>query len=262
MAIKGKTKSRAKTHRSGRPPRRGPVPVPTPFFLRRWVQLAAVFLLGLGAFALGVWVTNGLRQDRNEKAAAAAAATRAAALQQWQTEVERQLGTVAQMQGGSGSLQPPAVSPDVSAAVDALGKGDAPASKPKDLAASEDALGKAADALDNYDLSGTLRDQGFGSEIEGIFASRTEFVAALRGYQNAASLARIAMTTQDKELSASIAARAKSTLDSANTSLQDAWSKYVFALQANNLITIAPTGSGLGAGGLPGGLGGLPGSTG
>jgi hypothetical protein len=261
MAIKGKTRSKtkARAHQTGRAPRRGPVPVPTPFFLRRWVQLVAVFLLGLGAFALGVWVTNGLRQDRDDKAAAAEASTRAAALQKWQSEVEQQLGTVAQMQGGSGSLQPPPVSPDVGAAVDALAKGDKPTSTPKDLATSEEALGKAADALDTYDLSGTLRDQGFGSEIQGIFASRTEFVAALRGFENTASLARLAISMSDEKLSTSIAARAKSTLDIANTSLQDAWSKYVFALQANNLVTIAPpTGSGIGGGGL----GGLPGSTG
>jgi len=84
-------------------------------------------------------------------------------------------------------------------------------------------------------------------------------VAELRTYQNAASLARLAILTKAKQLSASIAAEAKSTLDTATTSLQDAWSKYVFALQANNLITLAPpTGSGLGGGGL----GGLPGSTG
>jgi hypothetical protein len=261
MAIKGKARSKTKArgHQAGRAPRRDPVPVPTPFFLRRWVQLVAVFLLGLGAFALGVWVTNGLRQDSDEKAAAAAAATRAAALQKWQSEVEEQLGTVAQMQGGSGSLQAPPVSPDVSATVDALAKGDKPTSTPTDLAASADALGKAADALQNYDLSGALRDQGFGSEIEGIFASRTEFVAALRGYQDAASLARLAQTTKDQKLSASIAAEARSTLGSAQTSLQDAWSNYVFALQANNLVTIAPpTGSGLGSGGLSG----LPGSAG
>ena len=261
MAIKGKTRSKtkAKGHLAGRPPRREPVPVPVPFFLRRWVQLVAVFLLGVGVLAMGVWVTNGLRQDRDEKAAAAAAATRAAALQKWQSEVEVQLGTVAQMQSGSGTLQPPPVSPEVGAAVDALAQGKKPTSKPQDLKKTADALGKAADALEGFDLAGALRDQGFGGEIEGIFASRTEFVAALRTYQNAASLARLAILTKAKQLSASIAAEAKSTLDTATTSLQDAWSKYVFALQANNLITLAPpTGSGLGGGGL----GGLPGSTG
>jgi len=148
MAIKGKTRSKTKSkgHLAGRAPRREPVPVPVPFFLRRWVQLVAVFLLGVGVLAMGVWVTNGLRQDRDEKAAAAAAATRAAALQKWQSEVEVQLGTVAQMQSGSGTLQPPPVSPEVGAAVDALAQGKKPTSKPQDLKKTADALGKAADA--------------------------------------------------------------------------------------------------------------------
>jgi hypothetical protein len=259
MAIKGKTRSkaRAKTHHPGRAPRRDPVPVPAPFFRRRWVQLVAVFVLGLGAFALGVWVTNGLRRDSDEKAAAASAATRATALQKWQTEVEQQLGTVAEMPNGSNTLQPPPVSPEVTDAVSALAKGEKPSSAPKDLESGADELGAAADALEGFDLSGALRDQGFGGEIEGIFASRTEFVAALRGYQNAASLSALAMTT-DGEGRASVAADAKSALDSANTLLQDAWSNYVFALQANNLVTIAPpTGTGLG-----GGLGAPPGSAG
>ena len=146
MAIKGKTRSKtkAKGHLAGRPPRREPVPVPVPFFLRRWVQLVAVFLLGVGVLAMGVWVTNGLRQDRDEKAAAAAAATRAAALQKWQSEVEVQLGTVAQMQSGSGTLQPPPVSPEVGAAVDALAQGKKPTSKPQDLKKTADAVNDIA----------------------------------------------------------------------------------------------------------------------
>jgi hypothetical protein len=259
MAIKGKTRSKAKakTHHPGRAPRRDPVPVPAPLFRRRWVQLVAVFVLGLGAFALGVWVTNGLRRDTDEKAAAASAATRATALQKWQTEVEQQLATVAQMPNGSNTLQPPPVSPEVTDAVSALAKGEKPSSSPTDLKDTADKVGAAAEALDKFDLAGALRDQGFGGEIEGIFASRTEFVAALRGYQNAASLSVLAMTTGGKRR-ASVAADAKSALDSANTLLQEAWSNYVFALEANNLVTIAPsTGSALG-GGLGGGGLGVP----
>src|SRR5436190_6578485 len=154
MAIKGKSRARAKAkgHQPGRAPRREPVPVSPPLFQRRWVQLVAVFLLGLGAFALGVWVTNGLRQDSDQKAAEASAATRATALQQWQTEVEKDLGTVATMQNGSNTLTPPPVSPDVSAAVKALASATKPASTPASLTSSAQKLGAAADALDKFDL--------------------------------------------------------------------------------------------------------------
>ena len=59
MAIKGKGRTRAR--QPVRAPRRGPVPVPVPFFRRRGVQVVGAFLAGLLVFWGGVWLTNGLR---------------------------------------------------------------------------------------------------------------------------------------------------------------------------------------------------------
>ena len=68
MAIKGKKRSKQRS--APRAPRREPVALPTPFLRRRWVQLTAVFLLGILAMVVFVWVTNNLRANEAEERSA------------------------------------------------------------------------------------------------------------------------------------------------------------------------------------------------
>ena len=77
MAIKGKKRSKQRS--APRAPRREPVAPPTPFLRRRWVQLTAVFLLGILGMVVFVWVTNNLRAtEAEERSAESVAALRTA----------------------------------------------------------------------------------------------------------------------------------------------------------------------------------------
>ena len=76
MAIKGKGKT--KNRQPARAPRRTPVPVKPPFFARRWVQLVAALLIGMGIVWFLVWVTNGIRASRDSDQAAKIAIPRIA----------------------------------------------------------------------------------------------------------------------------------------------------------------------------------------
>ena len=62
MAIKGKGKTKGR--QPARAPRRAPVEVKPPFFMRRRVQVALAFVVGILVMMLAVWITNGLRQQR------------------------------------------------------------------------------------------------------------------------------------------------------------------------------------------------------
>ena len=61
MAIKGKRRSKQRS--APRPPRHEPVTLPTPFLRRRWVQVAAGFLVGVLSMMLLLWVTNNIREN-------------------------------------------------------------------------------------------------------------------------------------------------------------------------------------------------------
>src|SRR5919197_4105716 len=120
MAIKSKGKTKQRSVARG--PRHEPVPVPVPFFRRRWVQLVSMFIVGVLALSGVLWAWNGIQGYREDDRAAQELASRQKALSQWKTVVEGQVTAVGQLQGAA----PPVVASDVSTAVDALGKGNDP----------------------------------------------------------------------------------------------------------------------------------------
>jgi hypothetical protein len=224
MAIK--SKGRTKPRQAARAPRREPVDVRGPLLSRRWVQLVAAFLVGLGVFWFAIWLTNGLRDQQATKDLEAQIAKQRQAMQSWKAELETQIGGLAPIQ----DPVPPAVGTDVSAAARAISKGQDPKVAAAALSAKAEDLTKAADALETYALADTIRDHGFNADrVNTITVSRTEIVQSLRLFANAAILTARAIDAPD-ELAKPIAERALEVTDSANALLNDAWRAYQLVL--------------------------------
>lgn len=240
MAIKGKGKT--KSRQVARAPRRAPVDVPKPVYQRTWVRVIAAFVLGVFAMVVLVWITNSIRSSNEESDAEAAQQTRADALATWRTEVESQIGAVGQIQDPS----PPLVAPQVAAAAAAVAKGKEPPVDADALAQLQDDLGSAATALDGFDLTATIRDQGFdAAEVDALLGSRSELVAALQALEQAAGLVVVAIDTDDPATAKSLAAQAQDLDATATALLDDAWRSYRNALIEAKLIDASTTAAGL-----------------
>lgn len=234
MAIKGKGKT--KSRQVARAPRRTPVEVPKPIFQRTWVRVVAAFLLGILVVMLTVWITNAMRASSAEEDAAAAEDRRQQALSSWRGELEGQLGSVGTIQEGI----PPTLAPQIAATADALSKGkDAPV-RTEELEQVAKDLDVAATALADYDLTGTIRDQGFDvGQTDALLASRIEVVAALRDLEQAANLLVLATQTDDAATQEALVAGATALTDSAGQLVEEAWRKYRNALIAEGLAQSA-----------------------
>jgi hypothetical protein len=247
MAIKNKGKTKQRSVARG--PRHEPVPVPVPFVRRRWVQLVAMFIVGVLALSAVLWAWNGFRRYRDDDRAAQELTTRQEALGKWKAVLEAQVSGVGQLQGDI----PPTVASDITAAVQGLAKGQDPSTKPGDLQSSADALGKAAKAINGFDLATTITEQGFDLEAStALTSSKEELIQAIRLYEQAAKLAILA-TTSDGKARAQLAASAKAIDDSASSLLQSGWIKYSSTLSENQL-SAGGSAPGLGSG-LSGGSG-------
>jgi hypothetical protein len=236
-----KSKGKAKQRPVSRGPRREAVPVPKPFVQRRWVQLTAIFVVGVFAMTVFVWATNGLRRDRASNRAAQELSTRQQALSQWKTVVESQFSALGQLQGAVA----PIVASDITAAVQALAKGEDPTAQPKDLESSAAEFKRASKTIDDFDLAGTISGQGFDAAgSTALTSSKVELLQALRLYEEAGTLAVTAMASEG-ETRTELAASANALEDSASSLLQSGWIKYSSVLTENQLS----------AGGTPSGLG-------
>jgi hypothetical protein len=225
MAIKGKGKTRQRT--VARAPRREPVPVPVPFAMRLWVRLVAATIFGALLFMFGVWVTNGIRQNSAEEEAASDASKRSAALTTWKAELEGRIGKLGQIQPGV----PPAISPQVTAAAAALAAGDEVTVTTDDLKSARAALAEEAKGLGDFDLSGTIGEQGFDrAQVEEILTSRTLIVRGLQGLGDAADVAILAMGVEDEELKKQLGETAESLAESSTDLITQGWRQYQNAL--------------------------------
>lgn len=239
MAIKGKNKAKSKTRPTVRAPRREPVVVKPPLFQRRWVQVTAAFVVGLFAAALVVWVTNGLRQNKVDAQVAADAATRRAAATAWQRQVDSEMSTIGTVQQGL----PPDLFTAMNDAIDAMKTGTVPPTASKTF--QQDAKGAAAvvKALTDFDLAGTIKDQGFDAGEALTFTdSRQRLINALILYQRAAQvgvLAAEATGTQQETLTKT----ADALRSDANTEFQQAWITYDEALAAGGINNSVPAGT-------------------
>lgn len=251
MAIKGKGKT--KSRQPARAPRRTPVAVKPPFFARRWVQLVAALLIGMGIVWFLVWVTNGIRSSRDSDQAAKLTAEQKGALQQWQSLVEQQVGTVGQLQQQG---VPPTIAPQVAATGAALAAGKPPTTTSKDLKSSAAALQAAAKAMTTFNLSTTIRDKGFTQpQADTILTAQTHLTDALSTYQQAALLAALAVDSTDTSLQKELGTRAQALAATANAELQEGWRLYTNALSNVGLLSGSVQNSG-NTGSLPSGLGG------
>jgi hypothetical protein len=229
MAIKGKGRTRAR--QPVRAPRRGPVPVPVPFFRRRGVQLLAAFLVGSLLFWGGVWLTNGLRaQDTSERDREQELLQRRTGAA-WEKLVSTEVGTIGQIQEG----QPPVILPQVRAAITVLAQ-----KTPKDAVsvlqtAAADAK-KAMEAIQKDALSTSLRDKGFSEgEVLRFLSARDELVTSIQLYREAALLGVLAAELQGKDRDAAIA-RAESVLTLADAAVLRFQTHQAEALAAAGII--------------------------
>jgi hypothetical protein len=241
VAIKGKGKTKGR--QPVRAPRREPVEVKPPFFLRRRVQIAIAFVAGLLLFMFAVWVTNGLRQDRADKQAKAQASKQRQAALAWQSTVEGEIGKIGTINPGA----TPTILPDVATTIASLQKGKVPAGAAKTLKQTQDDAQGAIDAIKKVPLADQIRDKGFTvGEVNYFLNSQTRLVEALDLYIRAASVAALAANaTGDARTSlADEAAKIQATADQI---LQEGWSDYQQALYAGG-IAQTPLGPGTATG--------------
>ena len=244
MAIK--SKGRTKARQVARPPRREPVAVKPPFFLRRWVQLVGAALGAAALVLIAVWVTNGLRRDRADTKARQVAATKLEAATKWKSTVEGLVGTIGTL---GQSTQAPTVLPRLDPALTALQKGIAPKHLANQLKTTAAEANLAAATLTKFDLPTTITGKGFNAgEAFEFTSSRDVLSSAFRLYARAATIARDAALATGRQR-IELAKAAAGVRDEASAELQSAWSTYQQALFSGGVPASAPAAP---SGGLPG----------
>jgi hypothetical protein len=234
MAIKGKGKTKGR--QASRAPRRAPVEVKPPFFLRRRVQVSLAFVAGLLLMVFAVWVTNYLRQQSADDKAAAQATQQRTAGQKWKSQAEGALGTVGTLSPGA----TPALFPDLATAITGLQKGHVPDGAAATLKAAQADAKAAIAPLKSYKLSDTVRDIGMDSEqVSWFLNSQTRFVQALELYEQAAVNASLAIGAPDDQRK-EIADAASAIQDRATEILQDGWTDYTNALGSVQIVESPP----------------------
>jgi hypothetical protein len=238
MAIKGKGKTKGR--QASRAPRRAPIEVKPPFFLRRRVQVSLAFVAGLLLMVFAVWVTNYLRQQRADDKAATQAATQGpkqrAAGQKWKSQVEGALGRVGTLSPGA----PPALFPDLATTIAALQKGHIPDGAAATLKKARADAKAALDPLKAYKLTDSVRDIGMDAEqVSWFLNSQTRIVEALELYEQVAANAALAIDAPDDQRAA-IADGAAAIQDRASEILQDGWTDYNNALGSVQIVQSPP----------------------
>jgi hypothetical protein len=244
MAIKGKGKT--KTKPVARAPRREPVAVKAPFFMRRWVQLIAAGVAGAAVVLVALWVMHGLDNDRAATRSTEQAKAKLAAGQTWKSTVE---GALASLGPPGQNGAPPTIFGDLDATLAALSKGKVPKDADKGLKTTASNATTAASTIDGFDLAGTISGQGFiGIEASQFTDSKSSLVEGLKLYEKAAEVARSAVEASGS-LRGTLAKTASGIRDEASTLFQSGWSAYQLALGAAGIQTVGPSG-------LPPGVGG------
>jgi hypothetical protein len=229
MAIKGKGRTRAR--QPVRAPRRGPVPVPVPFFRRRGVQVVAAFLVGALLFWGGVWLTNGLRAQNTSERARDQELLQRRTGAAWEKFVATEVGAIGQVQEG----QPPVILPQVRAAITALAQKTPKGAVSTLQTAAKDAS-KAIDDIGKDQLSSSLSGKGFQQgEVLRFLSARDELVTSIQLYREAALLGVLAADLQGKERTAAIA-RADELLNLADAAVLRFQTHQTEALAAAGII--------------------------
>lgn len=230
MAIKGKGKTKGRA--PARAPRRTPVDVPTPFFLRRRVQVTVSFVAGFLVMMLVVWITNGLRQQRADDERGAQDADQRAAGQAWKGEVEAALGAIGTLTQGA----PPILLPAIGDTIDALDKGKVPDGAAKTLQTAQDDATKASEAIQAYALVDQIRNKGMTEGQANYFLnSKARIAEALDLYRQAAAMAEQAALAADDDR-ALLVKRARELEGLADLISGEGWNDYQNALLSVQII--------------------------
>jgi hypothetical protein len=250
MAIKGK--GRTKSRPAARAPRPTPVVRRPPFFARRWVQVLAALLVGMGIVTTVVWATNGLRATdaTAEKDADAANARRA--VQEWQTTVDSTLAKgVGSPGAGPGQIT---VLPSLTASVATLAKGDEDKKAGETAAAATTLVEDAVTTLGNVDLPKLIRDHpGIDVVLTNyLLNSKTRMVEGLQLYGRVAAQVEAAAEAEDPAVVAALIAAAEALLPIATRIFNEGYADYTESLSRAGLLQ--PTPGGLSPGSvIPGG---------
>jgi hypothetical protein len=191
------------------------VAVKPPFARRRGVQAFAAFLAGLLVFWGGVWLTNGLRAEQADERSSSEAIRRRQVGSAWNQLVSTEVGKIGQVQEG----RPPVILPEVRGAVGEL-KERTPKGAVAQLQADAAEAKQVIDAIDAFDLSGTIRGKGFDQTgVLRFLSARDELIDAIDLYREAALLAAAAADL-DRQVRGRVLDRAEALLGKADNAVQ------------------------------------------
>jgi len=248
VAIKGKGKTKSRS--AARPPRPTPVVRQPPFFVRRWVQVVAALLAGMGLVTAIVWATNGLRIDDVAKARDARAASVRRVVQQWQTTVD---GTLSKGLGTTGSgVGQIVILPSLSTSVATLAKGDEDKKAGETASTAAKLVGDGVSTLQNVDLPTMIRDQGVDlATTNYLLNSKARMVEGLQLYGRVAAQVQSASGADvDPAVADALIKEANALLPIATEVFNEGYSDYTEALARAGLLQPAAPGSGL-SGAIP-----------
>jgi hypothetical protein len=248
MAIKGK--GRTKSRPAARAPRPAPVVRKPPFFVRRWVQVAAGVLLGMGIIMVVVWATNGVRRADADEARTAAEANARRVVTQWQSTVDGVISKIAP--GSSPGSSSVTVLPELSASVETLAKGDQDRTAQDTATSAIGLTQEATTTLGGVDLPTLIRDnEGLDlASTNYVLNSKARMLDGIDLYAQVAKLVKTAVTTDDAAVSEASIAEAKALLPIAQRVFAEGYGDYTQALAGVKLLPQPP------------GLSGQPGLTG
>jgi hypothetical protein len=229
MAIKGKGRTRAR--QPVRAPRRAPVPVKPPLARRRGVQALAAFVAGLLVFWGGVWLTNGLRAEQADERSSSEAIRRRQVGSAWNQLVSTEVGKIGQVQEG----RPPVILPEVRGTVGELKEGT-PKGAVAQLQAHAAEAKQVIDAIDAFDLSGTIRGKGFDQTgVLRFLSARDELIDAIDLYREAALLAAAAADL-DPQARGGVLDRAEALLGKADNAVTRFYLHHTEAMAAAGIV--------------------------
>lgn len=244
MAIKGKGKTRGRP--PARAPRREPVEVPPPFFLRRRVQIALAFATGLLVMVLVIWVTNGLRQQHAKSKAKTEASSQRTATLKWQSQVGSALGNLGTISPGP---TPPVILSSIGTAISGMEKGTVPKGAAAALTTASGDAATAIGSLAGFQLRDAVASKGFDvGQVDDFLNSQTRLQDALQLYQQAAAIAILAAKSKGADVK-TIATQAAAVKTSADKLLQEGWTDYQNALADGGLVQtpLGPPGAATGS---------------
>lgn len=244
MAIKGKSRSKAKGKQVSRAPRREPVHVKPPFFTRRWVQITIAAVGGAVVVLLAFWVIRGIHADRATSASQADAAKRVAAARKWETVLGGALTPIA-TQGQTGA--PPTLFVNLGPVVASLAGGKAPKGATTTIKQVSDGVTTATGALAKSTVAATLQNQGFtAAQINSFIAAQDLIDQSLTLFGKTADSAKLALSAKGTTMK-QLAGAALAEQESATALFQKGWSAFVEALLEAGVNGASGSSAGAGA---------------